>query len=628
MDKNKLIRLKLNIFLINLAIPLVFGVAREIYTQLYNPHNAMTIVQRILVGLKWDQIVLVLAFAVIAWLVILRILKPLFTFLERGEGREKAMRSIEPISLVLILIHVGSWLIGTTFFYALYRFHSPGGIPFFWSLLMAVSTGFLAGIATALAMNALLVKSKLALEIFSMEGRRNDLFSRLKDYLIPGATLLCCTLWSAFAVEFFRAGGSGVMTGIGTLRAVLTATAAAFLLVIFFLTLLSRTEYRGQLKSLKVSVESLAKSGGNITRRLPILNIDETGEAIAAVNFFLDSLSGMVSNIFALAEETRAAAMALEGSAASSDVALKDFEASLSGILSDIESMKVASLSTDREVARLSKSAAESLESMISQSESVNASSAMAGRIVQSVSACIESSLGMGDVSNGLSERARAGETLIERSLKATQKLSASTKEAGAAVKEILDIADRVNLISLNASIQAAHAGQAGKGFAVVAGEVRNLAERTGSGARGMEAQLVEVADRARENSNAMEDMRSSLNSILEGIGSIQSSAEETASALQQRRSEADSMGRNLVEQAAKAAAAADASRSMRQGMDIIASVVGEFTHTAEQTALRSESLRQGVASLHELNRGVLEAARRQARVSESLGSIAKRYKE
>jgi hypothetical protein len=99
MDKNKLIRLKLNIFLINLAIPLFFGVAREIYTQLYNPHNSRTVVQRILVGLKWDQIVLVLAFAVIAWLVILRILKPLFTFLERGEGREKAIRSIEPISL-------------------------------------------------------------------------------------------------------------------------------------------------------------------------------------------------------------------------------------------------------------------------------------------------------------------------------------------------------------------------------------------------------------------------------------------------------------------------------------------------------------------------------------------------
>lgn len=93
----------------------------------------------------------------------------------------------------------------------------------------------------------------------------------------------------------------------------------------------------------------------------------------------------------------------------------------------------------------------------------------------------------------------------VQETAKRIKRLGESSQEIGEIVQLISDIADRTSILALNASIQAAAAGDAGKGFAVVAEEVERLAERSNNATKQIAGLIKTIQGEIAEAVTAME---------------------------------------------------------------------------------------------------------------------------
>jgi methyl-accepting chemotaxis protein len=100
-------------------------------------------------------------------------------------------------------------------------------------------------------------------------------------------------------------------------------------------------------------------------------------------------------------------------------------------------------------------------------------------------------------MSNQLNDKGLRLQDLLLNTSSAMQDLMKSLTEIDSLVRNIRDVAAKTDLLALNASIEAARAGQAGKGFAVVADEVSRLSEKVQQAVGAVEVSCIGIRSNA-----------------------------------------------------------------------------------------------------------------------------------
>lgn len=266
-----------------------------------------------------------------------------------------------------------------------------------------------------------------------------------------------------------------------------------------------------------MALEDISHGEGDLTKKIEIKTHDEVGHVAGLLNQLLEQLSEMIKTIMTASDHIAHSSIEMTNSSGLLAEVAQDQAASIEETSGEMEAIKATIDMVFETTKGQAAKSGDNRTLMEKHSESIN-----------QISKTAQSASRMADDTY---RYAIDGEQVLVQTVEGMKEINESSNRITDFVSIINDISDQINLLSLNASIEAARAGDHGKGFAVVAEEIAKLAEQTAGSTGEIKKLILESRKKVEMGSGLVTKTADSLRLIIANVKNTADLMEEIAKA-------------------------------------------------------------------------------------------------
>jgi iron only hydrogenase large subunit-like protein len=185
---------------------------------------------------------------------------------------------------------------------------------------------------------------------------------------------------------------------------------------------------------------------------------------------------------------------------------------------------------------------------IVAQAAAIEKSSEAIEKMMDTINATTDMAQKRQGIIQQMEDNAQQGQVSMHETIEAVKAITKGVEGVDSTIKVISGIAANTNLLSMNAAIEAAHAGEAGRGFAVVAGEIRRLSETTRENSRNIAHILTGVVEGIHETTARSSTTDALINTMAEEMTDFAGTMTELIGNLGGLSADSDEITHTLIE--------------------------------------------------------------------------------